>query len=663
MAKNKSQKNDLRRQQGAIQTPQKVNLMPNAQVDNSSQDETPKSQEQVDKPHKPETSKKDSVMKGVSDSIKGWLLGTVDEELKKCDDSFAQVRDVVDSLTLSSDNLKLCMDDARKTSAMMFQELSLLQQDNRDLNEEIKRRSEELPRKISEAKKTARQEGYIEGQKEGYSKGEVEGNQKGQEEMKLRILYSLQNQFKDIVGSNVMTPEEGLRLIANKLNVLKTQLCNTKGLETQLEDAKRKEQEAIAKAETIQNSDKGELINELDIARSRVTELKKSLQAKIDEVNTLTLQLKSKNQEVETLTKQISNRDEALFNEEKQHSQDINQLKVAHVKELTEKLASQKEFFDSEKARMQETYNANKAKLEKQLKDKDEFHTNTVDKLNADHAAAIKQLNAENEVKISAIEKKHTDEVSALNSAHSAKVDALEKEHSAEIERKNTDLKKEETAKKEVAATLAAEAETTRCFTLELASQLAEIAEGEEAILSCCSDFDEVAQGKSSELKSASQALLKELNALPQTKTPSEWIGKVTVVLTELLDNRSSIVNRILKYYCMSSLPFMIDEQRDNGMYFNRKQIKRLFNVIMGLLTQCDITVQLPTLFVENVHDDDYETENTFNDVESFCPGSIKDHISNVERDDEGKNDIIVGVSRIGYTLPNGKSVKTVVII
>ena len=83
----------------------------------------------------------------------------------------------------------------------------------------------------------------------------------------------------------------------------------------------------------------------------------------------------------------------------------------------------------------------------------------------------------------------------------------------------------------------------------------------------------------------------------------------------------------------------------------------------MGLLTQCDITVQLPTLFVENVHDDDYETENTFNDVESFCPGSIKDHISNVERDDEGKNDIIVGVSRIGYTLPNGKNIKTVVIV
>ena len=642
----KQQKNKLRKQPGAVLVPQNINPVPNNSTNNPSQVDTQNSQaqEQVNKPQKPETSTKDSVMKRFVNFIKGWLLGAVEEELINCNDSLAQVRNAVDGLSESSDNLKLCIDNTSKNSALMIHELSLLRQDNVDLNEEIKRKSEDLPRKINEAKKMAKQEGY--------SAGEDEGFKKGKKEVELRILNVLQNQFKGIISSNVMTPEEGLRLIAIKLNDLKAQLSSSEELKKQLADAKQKEQEAILLAEYIQNSDKGELIKQLHEIEETKNRISGELDKKNEEVVDLQTQITGLNKTISRLQSDIAGREQLIRENDSKYSSERAQLQAAHKKELSEQLASQKEAFDKEKTHMQDTYNANRAKLEKQLQEKDVFHKETIEKLNSDHAAVVAKLNADNEEKISIMEKSHT-----------AAVDAMEKKHSEEIDKMNADLKKEEAAKKEVATTLATESEIVRKLTLELASQLAEIAKEEEPILSCCSDFDEVAQGKSSELKSASQALLKELDALPQAKTPSEWVAKVTAVLTELLDNRSSVINRILKYYCMSSLPFMIDEQRDNGMYFNRKQIKKMFNVIMGLLNQCDITVQLPTLFVENVHDDDYETENTFNDVESFCPGSIKDHISNVERDDEGKNDIIVGVSRIGYTLPNGKSIKTVVIV
>ena len=113
----------------------------------------------------------------------------------------------------------------------------------------------------------------------------------------------------------------------------------------------------------------------------------------------------------------------------------------------------------------------------------------------------------------------------------------------------------------------------------------------------------------------------------------------------------------------MSNVPCMIDNKREEGLCFIRKNISKAYSSLTILLSQCDITPIIPAIFVENIYESEYEVEGSFNDIESFCPGSINEHIEHIERDSDGLDGIIVGVTKVGFKSADGKLVKTQVII
>jgi hypothetical protein len=81
-----------------------------------------------------------------------------------------------------------------------------------------------------------------------------------------------------------------------------------------------------------------------------------------------------------------------------------------------------------------------------------------------------------------------------------------------------------------------------------------------------------------------------------------------------------------------------------------------------SLLAQCGIIPIIPSAFVENKDEGMYEVAGQFNDIESFCPGNMSEHIGHIERGTDGLSGVIIGITRVGYIIRNKKIIKAQVI-
>lgn len=445
-----------------------------------------------------------------------------------------------------------------------------------------------------------------------------------------RILDIMKSKFKDII-TETMTINEAITELANALITYKEQIesanNNAKKAEVKNNEMEMKLQNAEHRVKEIESSDNGKLTLELENTKHDLKENISLLAQKVREFEDF------KEKDYCNLKKEKEVAEEKIKESQKQ----LEDEKNAYNESITN--------LNNENERLKEEHKASIIKLKeehkKALLDKDNKHSNEIDKIKQDNTDKFKQT-----------EEKHTKEIASI------KETAANKENELNIQLKTKD--NEITVLK---ATLQNESDCLRNRSIDIITRLYEFLKGNEIMAACSDDYRDKVEEKLQDLIFNSKEMMNDINQLPQAKTPSEWGTTLKSYIIDKIEENTSLINILLKYYILSSVPFMIDSKRDNGLYFIRKNIKYAYDAIVTILKQCNITPILPTLFVENINEGAYEVEGQFNDIESFCPGSINEHIEYVERSSEGLEGIIIGVTRVGYLIGDEKQIKAQVLI
>lgn len=592
----------------------------------------------------------------MSDAVYAFLFGKLQLQIEDCRDEIGKTEQALQELHEEYSRMGQHIGDIAAKSLSIYGVAQRLQSDKQQLESKIKTLEEKHPKALTAAKEEAYSNGLAKGKVEGTSIGYNQGKEDG----KKVILQSIKKLFSKIVAGNDMTADEALDKIAEELQRVTAALANATEKEVKLQEEK-----------TTAENERNEAIKQKNIAEEKVKDmelldavkLNKQLESANADKESLTSKLRESEEREKILTQQrddlnnsienlksshrtdLKNKESELKEIKDKHTEEITTLEAAHSEEIRVLKVNHKDAVE----RLEVTHQQAIANKQEQIRKLEEKYKTEKEDLVKAHNGQLKKLST-----------CHLQEIKDLNEQHAAKENGLISEYTQALNLKEQEVASERDAKQQLAKTLYAETEEARHKTLNLADRLVDIASAEDAILPCSDDFINAAHSKSIELRQGTKALLAILKDLPMGDTPTAWTASVTRVMTEQLCDSVSVVNRIVKYYCLSTLPFLIDSQREDGMYFLRKQTKAMYTILSEILAQCGITLLLPTLFSESITDGDYDTENTFNDVETFCPGSIRQHTEYVERSDAS---LIVGVSRIGYTLPNGTTERTVVII
>lgn len=578
----------------------------------------------------------------MSDAVYAFLFGKLQLQIEDCRDEIGKTEQALQELQDNCSSMGNFVDDIEAKSLSIYNVAQNLQREKQELESKNKTLNKEHPQKIA----AANQEGYERGLAEGKNEGASSGYEQGKKDGKMGILKNIKSLFSKIIKGNDMTTDEALDKIAKELHRVTAQLATV----TQEKNSLQGEKEtAEAKVKEMELLDAVKLKEQLELANAEKKDLSSKLLESEGREKVLEQQRKDLNKSIEDLKSShltdLEKKESELRKVKEKHTEEISTLKAAH----SEKIGVLEKNHKKTVEKLEETHQQAIAKKDTEIQElKDAYKAEKEDLVKAQN----QQLNE--------LSTCHSREIEDLNKQHAAKEDELISTYTQALDHKEQEVASERDAKQQFANTLYAETEEARHKTLNLAARLVDIASAEDAILPCSDDFINAAHSKSIELRQGTKALLAILKDLPMGDTPTAWTASVTRVMTEQLCDSVSVVNRIVKYYCLSTLPFLIDSQREDGMYFLRKQTKAMYTILSEILAQCGITLLLPTLFSESITDGDYDTENTFNDVETFCPGSIRQHTEYVERSDAS---LIVGVSRIGYTLPNGTTERTVVII
>ena len=342
-----------------------------------------------------------------------------------------------------------------------------------------------------------------------------------------------------------------------------------------------------------------------------------------------------------TLENQLENSKKENVAFENKHKEDIATLKQKHQEEIT-------------KLRNENNDMLNKMKGE---------HEAAVLKLKVKHKEEEDALKKQNEEEKERLVSDHKEEINKIEAAHKEESSKMQADFKNKEDKLNVEIKSKNESIQSLRDKMESECESLRRTTEEAANNLFETLKANDVMNACGDDYIDKVEEKNQELLVGAKKLRTKICELPTTETPSEWTKQLSKVVCELFEDNSSIICKLLKYYTMSNVPCMIDNKREEGLCFIRKNISKAYSSLTILLSQCGITPIIPAIFVENIHESEYEVEGSFNDIESFCPGSINEHIEHIERDSDGLDGIIVGVTKVGFKAADGKLVKTQVII
>lgn len=383
-------------------------------------------------------------------------------------------------------------------------------------------------------------------------------------------------------------------------------------------DAQKLSDEAEKRVKEIEASDKGVLVTQLE-------KLKGVLDEKSQDVATHEAHIKNLKTEIEGNKKQISNLQSKLSDEQKAH---------------------------------EATKDKNKAEREQ---------------LKVSHKSELKDKEIECQNRISQLKDEHQNELANINDAHQNELKKKDEDHLSEItqekqkaEDRETKLKdfisSQESSISELEEKLQIESDLLRNEAVQIAETLCQFLKDNEIMAACDDDYKDKVEEKLQDVVYEAEQMYQAIKGLPQAKTPSEWVETLTKLLTQQMDENTSLLNRVLKYYAMSNVPFMIDSERGNGIYFIRKHMSQAYDYINSILAQCGIVPIIPAAFVENKDEGHYEVEGQFNDIESFCPGNMSEHLEHIERSSQSQSDMIIGITRVGYIIKNKKIIKAQVI-
>lgn len=142
-----------------------------------------------------------------------------------------------------------------------------------------------------------------------------------------------------------------------------------------------------------------------------------------------------------------------------------------------------------------------------------------------------------------------------------------------------------------------------------------------------------------------------ELTAREDAK-PEDTFKEVQEFLRHEVDDASGFINLIAQYYAYSRLPFMSDPEAEYGLQFNRAGIKQIYEAVVRMLADFNITLQVPTLYAEYDNEWDYENVTGQNGVRKGLDFLIPDAANHVYNVDNSKKDgLILDFMEVGYSV------------
>lgn len=172
--------------------------------------------------------------------------------------------------------------------------------------------------------------------------------------------------------------------------------------------------------------------------------------------------------------------------------------------------------------------------------------------------------------------------------------------------------------------------------------------------------YGKVENGSDQLLERAS-LIANELKAKEDVQ-PEDMLQKVQDLLKREIDKPSGFINLIAQYYAYSRLPFMSDQNAEYGLQFNRAGIKKIYEVVVQMLADFNITLQVPALYAE--YDKDWEYENVTGQAQKGLDFLIPDAANHVYKvDNSSKEGLILDFSEVGYTIDGQVEKQTKIIL
>lgn len=548
-------------------------------------------------------------------------------------------------------------------------------------NEELEKKIQELKEKqsLTQVKLSQKEQDYKNLKDIDLPNAKKEASKEGRDAENKVILEKIKGTFKENFKDlkDTMNLDEAFRILADAIKKYRAELNETQAKATkelqnaqkevnrqksqneqdynnrkkELEDSYlKKEHELLSKVETENRTanEKQQLAEQkLNEAQQRFEEADiRVKQIEATEKGELFIKLKQ--------TEDILNKNHALLAERDRQFEQL-QKDLAKVKEQVESL-------EGDLKKEQDSHNATK----QEWRDK-------VEGMRTSHRSELKTKDEEHADNIKNIKDVHQTEINNIKANHSEELKKMEDSHRSDIEKEQAKAKaKEEELKDRISAhkssienlenKLQAEADILRAEAEQATQHLFEFLKDNEIMVACDDDYKDKVEEKLQDVVYEAKQMCQLVKDMPKVQSPSEWIKILTDYFVEQIDKNTSLLNRLLKYYAMSNVPFMLDAERENGIYFIRKNISQAYDLMASLLAQCGIIPIIPSAFVENKDEGMYEVAGQFNDIESFCPGNMSEHIGHIERGTDGLSGVIIGITRVGYIIRNKKIIKAQVI-
>lgn len=548
-------------------------------------------------------------------------------------------------------------------------------------NEELEKKIQELKEKLSltQVKLSQKEQDYKNLKDIDLPNAKKEASKEGRDAENKVILEKIKGTFKENFKDlkDTMNLDEAFRILADAIKKYRTELNETQAKATkELQNAQKEvncqksqnEQDFKKRKNELEDSYKEkekELLNKVNAAKNAAEEKMLLAEHKLSEA-----QQRFKEAEIRIAEIEATEKGELVVKLE-QAETDLNENQ-AHLAQRDRQI----EQLQTEKVNAKERIES----LKSDLKNEQDSHNATkqewrdkVEGMKAKHKSELKTKDEEHADNIKNIKDVHQTEINNIKANHSEEVKKMEDSHRSDIEKEQAKAKAKEEELKDIISAhkssienlehnLQAEADILRAEAEQATQRLFEFLKDNEIMVACDDDYKDKVEEKLQDVVYEAKQMCQLVKDMPKVQSPSEWIKNLTDYFVEQIDKNTSLLNRLLKYYAMSNVPFMIDSERDNGIYFVRKNMTQAYDYIASLLAQCGIIPIIPSAFVENKDEGLYEIEGQFNDIESFCPGNMSEHIGHIERGTDGLSGVIIGITRVGYIIKNKKIIKAQVI-
>lgn len=418
--------------------------------------------------------------------------------------------------------------------------------------------------------------------------------------------------------------------LVNEHNIQKSYFASlTKKCEELQEDFDK----CKAKVQEHKESDVGileETINEKESEISKLTSEKETVEAELksleNEKASVDLQLKQTKVNLDKANETISDKNKEI--KEKNKEIKLNKKTIEEKENEIDSLTKQ---------RKQDC-----AKIEEQEKE------------------IVAKQNTINE-KETQIRQLKTDNSSLNNQVDSltTKVDNLEKDKKELTKAKELEEKKTQ----EKVDFINAERDAFAKSMMALAENLSN-ASGKD-FLGCCDEaFESNRVSLQEKVAKPIRAFVRELAEIDPKKYVSQKALEEAyyVLVKENMDSTSGLT-RIAQWYAYSCIPFMVDEDRSDGLFVRQAEIRNMYSLSTKLLGKVGMEYRMPILFTERMSDDkiyDDVTGKRQLNIEYMCP-TARSHKENIDCIDNSS--VIIDVVEVGYCDNRGNNKNPQVII